>query len=170
MHVEQFQQNFEGHHQHSPHLPLVGQPRTRSRAPCSFFIALRRHDATNLICTAVAVDLSPNSTCTPSRENVRHSRVKQSSGCTLPSAYAHSSDALHNIKYDTASPNHMTHPPSSILTSACRPCDNSHDDSGNLTCAFFSDMPCARSIPFSTAAVMQCDIGNSHPATLYERS
>ena len=27
-------------------------------------------------------------------------------------------------------------------------------------------MPCDRSIPFPTAAIMPCDIGNSHPATI----
>ena len=58
----------------------------------------------------------------------------------------------------------MTRPPSSIPTSACRPCDNSDHDSGNVTCAFFFCMPCARSILFPIAAIMQCDIGNSHPA------
>ena len=59
------------------HLPLVGQPCTRNRAPCSF---LSHFDATHLICTVVAVDLFLNSTCTLPRENVRHSRVKQNCG------------------------------------------------------------------------------------------
>ena len=72
----------------------------------------------------------------PSRENVRHSRVKQNFGWTLPPEYAHSSDALHNRKNSTSSPNHMTRPPSSILTNAYRPCDNNDPASGNLTCDF----------------------------------
>ena len=61
----------------TPHLHLVRRPRTRNRAPCSSILS--HFDATNLFYTAVAVDLFPSSTCTPS-ENVRHSRVRQHSG------------------------------------------------------------------------------------------
>ena len=60
----------------------------------------------------------------------------------------------------------MTRPPFPILTSACYPCDNSDHDGGNLTSDLFFDMPCARSIPLPTAAIMQWDIGNSHSANV----
>ena len=99
-----------------PNLPLVGQHRARVIVHPAIFLS--HLGATNLICTSVAVDLFPTLTCTCLRENVRHSRVKQKSGQILPSAYAHSSDALHNRKYDAASPNYMTRRPSFILTRA----------------------------------------------------
>ena len=60
----------------------------------------------------------------------------------------------------------MTRATSSILRSAYRPCHHSDYDSGDLTCAFLIDMPCARSIPFPTAAAMRCDIGNSNPENI----
>ena len=111
----------------------------------------------------MAVDLFANSTCSPPRKRLAHSRQTKFWVIFL-SAYANTSDALHDRKCHSASPKHMTRPPSSILTSTCRPCDNSDHDSGNLTCALISHMPCARSIPFPTAAILRCGIGNSHPA------
>ena len=42
--------------------------------------------------------------------------------------------------------------------------DKMHHVNGNLAGAFFGVIPCAQSIPFPTAAIIQCEEGNSHPA------
>ena len=69
-HVEQFQHKCECLHQHPPHVSLVGQPPTRN----VHYARSLSHFDTDLIRTAVAVDLFPSSNCTLSRENIGHSR------------------------------------------------------------------------------------------------
>ena len=123
-------------------------------------------DAKHFTCTAVAIDLFSNTTCTPSRKEEKHFRVRQSSGCTCPLAYAHNSVPRHKRIYDTPSPNHMTYHPSSILTTACHPSASVAHVKGNRTCCFLIGIPCPLPIPFPTATIMQCDKSSSHPANI----
>ena len=58
----------------------------------------------------------------------------------------------------------MTRPPSSMdVTTRC-PCDKMKHVNSNLAGAIFGVIPCARSSPFPTAALIQYEVGNSHPA------
>ena len=58
----------------------------------------------------------------------------------------------------------MTHPPSTMVFTTRFPCDRMDHVNGNLTCAVLGTIPCARSIPFPTAVIIQWDVGNSQPA------
>ena len=118
-------------------------------------------DATNSTCTECAIGLFAIATCTPFRKKVRQLHARQNSGCTFPFAHAHNSDTRHSRKYDKARPNHMID-----LYHACDYClpwAKMAQVSGNLTCVDFCEAPCARSIPFPTATIMQCEVGSSHP-------
>ena len=58
----------------------------------------------------------------------------------------------------------MTFPPSAMFVTTYLPWARRAQVSDNLTCAGFCAAPCARSIPFPTATIIQCKVGSSHPA------
>ena len=107
-----------------PHLILLHETRSRDCVPCSFLFTRGR------------------------RKRYLHC-CSDHSGCTCPLAYAHYTDARHKRKDDTASPNHMTYAPSSILATGCRLSAFIAHITGNLAWVFIGGHTVRSDYPLS---------------------